>query len=206
MAFQKKECDDAGDKTGLLSLFEGRKVLLLGPGKSIECNPGNVKKYQKLDGVISVAVNYIPEDMHIDCLFISNAKRYVQISSKLNSLKNKPIVIATSNVTSAGKTFPYNLNYSDLLDEEAMIVDNPMIMFMRLLIQLKIESLALAGFDGYVESESANYVNPNMAHSFSHEKAVDINRDVVSSIQRLDLNYPYFYLTESLYQKVNEDA
>lgn len=206
VAFQKKECDDADDKTGLLSLFEGRKVLLLGPGKSIECNPGNVKKYQKLDGVISVAVNYIPEDMHIDCLFISNAKRYVQISSKLNALKNKPIVIATSNVTSAGKTFPYNLNYSDLLDEEAMIVDNPMIMFMRLLIQLRIESLALAGFDGYVESESANYVNPNMAHSFSHEKAVDINRDVVSSIQRLDLNYPYFYLTESLYQKVNEDA
>ena len=140
--------------------------------------------------------------MHIDYLFISNAKRYVQISSKLNALEHKPVVIATSNVTSAGKTFPYNLNYSDLLDEEAMIVDNPMIMFMRLLTELQIESLALAGFDGYVESESANYVNPNMQQSLSHEKAVNINKDVVKSILRLALNYPYFYLTESLYQKI----
>lgn len=202
VAFQKKECDDAQDRTGLLERFKGKRVLLLGPGKSVERNPGNIQKYQKLDGVISVAVNYIPEGMHIDYLFISNAKRYVQISSKLNALEHKPVVIATSNVTSAGKTFPYNLNYSDLLDEEAMIVDNPMIMFMRLLTELQIESLALAGFDGYVESESANYVNPNMEQSLSHEKAADINKDVVKSIQRLALNYPYFYLTESLYQKI----
>lgn len=205
VAFQKKECDDTGDRADLLNLFKGKKVLLLGPGKSVERNPGNIQKYQKLEGVISVAVNYIPEGMHIDYLFISNAKRYVQISSNLNALEDRPVVIATSNVTSAGKTFPYNLNYSDLLDEEAMIVDNPMIMFMRLLIELQIESLALAGFDGYVESESANYVNPNMEHSFSHEKAVDINKDVVKSMQRLALNYPYFYLTESLYQKITRE-
>lgn len=205
VTYQKRDCNDTGDRQALLAKFTGKKILLMGPGKSIQRNPGNVEKYQKLDGVVTIAVNFIPEGMHIDYLFISNAKRYVQISSKLNALDNRPVVIATSNVTSAGKTFPYSLNYSDLLDEQAMIVDNPMIMFMKLLTEGQIESLALAGFDGYVESESANYVNPNMEHSFSHEKAQDINKDVVKSIRHLDLNYPYFYLTESLYQKVTGD-
>ncbi len=200
--FQKRECDDREDRRKLLKLFRDKKVLLIGPGKSVERNIMNIQEYQKQNQVVSVAVNYIPAEGHIDCLFISNAKRYVQLSSKLNALKERPVLIATSNVTSAGKLFPYSLNYSDLLDEEALIVDNPMIMFMRLLKEMEIENLALAGFDGYTESESANYVNPNMEHSFSREKARDINRDVVESIERLTLNYPFFYLTESLYQKV----
>jgi 4-hydroxy 2-oxovalerate aldolase len=199
--FQKKECDDKTDRANLIKILKGRKVLLIGPGKSVERNKVNIEEYQKQEQVISISVNYIPDLKKLDGIFISNAKRYVQLSSKLNALEPKPDLIVTSNVTSSGKTFPYNLNYSSLLDEQALIVDNPMIMFMHLLKEMEIENLALVGFDGYTESESANYANPNMEHAFSREKANDINRDVVESIKRLSPNYPYFYLTESLYQK-----
>lgn len=201
VAFQKKECDDASDRAKLTYRFKGKQVLLLGPGKSVTDSCDKIRSYQKEHRTITVAVNYIPENIAIDYLFISNAKRYVQLSAKLNMLQDKPALIATSNVTSTGEGFAYNLNYSSLLDEEAMIVDNPMIMFMKLLKELHIDGLALAGFDGYVESESANYVNPNMEHSFSHEKACDINRDVVTSIARLAPDYAYLYLTDSLYQE-----
>lgn len=205
VAFQKRECDDRADRERLLKLFRGKRILLVGPGKSVECNIKNIQEYQEQNQAVSIAVNYIPETVRIDGLFISNAKRYVQLSSRLNALKERPVLIATSNVTSAGKIFPYNLNYSDLLDEDAMIVDNPMIMFMKLLKEMDIESLALTGFDGYTKSESANYVNPNMEHSFSREKAQDINRDVVRSIERLSVGYPFFYLTASLYQETEQE-
>lgn len=199
IAFQKKECDDTLDRIKLADIFKGKKILLLGPGKNVYLQSGDIDSYQEQNNVISIAVNYIPNGRKIDYLFISNAKRYVQLSAKFNMLEERPVMIATSNVTSTGRDFAYNLNYSDLLDEQALIVDNPMIMFMKLLSNMEIESLALAGFDGYVKSESANYVNPNMEHSFSREKASDINNDVIQSIRRLSPVYDYFYLTKSLY-------
>lgn len=199
--FQKRECDDREDRKKLFTLFRGKRILLIGPGKRVLQNIQRIRDYQKQDQVVSIAVNFIPAACPIDALFLSNAKRYVQLSSKLNALDSQPVLIATSNITSAGKIFSYSLNYSGLLDEKAMIVDNPMVMFMKFLKGMEITDLALAGFDGYTKSESANYVNPNMEHSFSREKAQDINRDVVGSIQRLSLNYPFFYLTESLYEE-----
>ena len=60
--------------------------------------------------------------------------------------------------------------------------------------------MALAGFDGYVKADAPNYINPNMDHSFSREKAQDINRDVIESIKRLGiLGYEMEYITDTLY-------
>ena len=61
--------------------------------------------------------------------------------------------------------------------------------------------MALAGFDGYVKASAPNYVNPNMDHAFSREKAKEINNDVISSIKRLGkLEFEMEYITDTLYQ------
>ena len=118
--------------------------------------------------------------------------------------------MATSNVTKASGAFDYVFNYNSLLDEQAMIVDNPMIMMFRLLREAGVRSVSLAGFDGYVKADAPNYINPNMDHSFSREKAAEIggafscaaeiNQDVRDSIERLGpLGFVLEYITDTLY-------
>lgn len=135
-------------------------------------------------------------------MFLGNAKRYVQqaahISRKLEDIR----LSATSNVTRADGAFDYVFSYSSLLDEDALIVDNPMIMLIRLLERVDVEKIALAGFDGYEQTELPNYINANMEHIFSKEKAREINEDVVTSLKRLQPKTPIEYVTLSLYQEI----
>ena len=135
----------------------------------------------------------------VDYIFISNAKRYAQIASRLNGLPPSVRLMATSNVTGADERSGYRFSYGRLMDEEALIVDNPMIMLMKLLDEISVGKIVLAGFDGYERSESANYVNPNMEHVFSREKAAEINADVISSLKRLHMKTPYAFLTKTRY-------
>lgn len=198
--YQKTACDDSDDFQKLQKLFFEQKILLLAPGPSIEKEEGKIEAYKKKHNCLTISVNFMPEKLGLDYVFISNAKRYVQLSTKLSQIKGTTRLIATSNVTKAAGAFDFIFSYDRLLDEQAMIIDNPMIMLMRLLNEMKAGKIVLAGFDGYTESESANYINPNMEHTFSREKAKKINEDVKNSLKRLGLNVPYEFLTETLYE------
>lgn len=202
--YQRTECDDGKDRAHLRNWLQGRELLLYAPGKNVIEQRGRIEEYLTGKGagnVVKIAINFVPPGLPVDAVFISNAKRYVTLSTKLSQSREKLITLATSNVTKASGTFDYVFNYSALLDEQAMIVDNPMIMFFKLLHEAGAAKVALAGFDGYVKADAPNYVNPNMDHSFSREKAQEINQDVVSSIKRLGkLGFTMEYITDTLYQ------
>lgn len=204
--YQKKECEDLADRKKLRLWLEGKNILLLAPGKNVKLQRERVAAYQaehaKGQNLITIAVNFIPEDLAVDGVFMSNAKRYVRLSSALSRQGERFVTLATSNVTKSTGSFDYLFNYSMLLDEQALIADNPMIMFLKLLREAKVHHVALAGFDGYVRTDTPNYVNPNMDHSFSREKAMEINRDVVSSIRRMgETGFGMEYITDTLYEK-----
>ena len=204
LQYQTKECEDKADRERLKKLLleneKKRPVLLLGPGKNINAQQEKVKTYIQETDPIVIAINFLPEELPVNILFISNAKRYVQLSTKLLQLSSQIPIIATSNVTSVGKPFEYVLNYSALLDEEAWIVDNPLIMFLRLLEQFGVKDVFLAGFDGFSAAETANYINENMEHEFTREKAVQLNEDVENSIKRLKQDIMLHYITNTLYR------
>lgn len=204
LQYQAKECEDVQDRQKLKELWYKnggeRPVLLLGPGMNIHAQREKIRDYIRQSDPIIIAVNFLPEELPVHTLFISNAKRYVQLSTKLLQLPSQVLTIATSNVTSAGKPFDYILNYSALLDEEAWIVDNPLVMLLKLLRQFEIKDVFLAGFDGFREAEKANYINENMEHEFSREKAIQLNHDVEKSIKRIGSGIELHFITDTLYQ------
>lgn len=202
--YQKHECDDEKDRIHFRNWLSGREVLLLAPGKNVVEQSGRIQEYlteRGAENVVKIAINFVPAGLPVDAVFISNAKRYVPLSTKLSQSCEKLTTLATSNVTKASGAFDYVFNYSELLDEQALIVDNPMIMLLKLLREAGISHAALAGFDGYVKAAAPNYVNPNMDYSFSREKAQEINSDVVSSLERLgELGFEMEYITDTLYR------
>ncbi len=209
--YQTHECDDKKDKERLIRSLSGHDILLLGPGPHIVDQQDRAANYIKEKNPIVISINFLPVSLKTDAVFISNAKRYVRLSTQLSQSGSKLTTMATSNITKAAGSFDYMFNYNSLLDEEALIVDNPMIMLLKLLKECNVRTVALAGFDGYVKADAPNYINPNMDHSFSRSKAKEINQDVIASVQRLGaLPYHMLYITDTLYQEerindTNED-
>ena len=196
--YQKRECDDSVDFEALKEQLQGCNVLLVAPGKRIYSDKEKVESYIGQKKPVIISINFIPSEYKVDYAFLSNAKRYVAQATKISAKDVK--LIATSNVTKAEGAFDYVFSYSKLLDEDALIVDNPMIMLMKLLNDMKVKEIGLAGFDGYEKTALPNYINANMEHTFSKELAMEINEDVKKSIAKLNLRVPFEYVTESLYQ------
>lgn len=200
LQYQAITCNDEIDRDTLQKRFWGKEILLIGPGENISKQQKQVDEYIKQKQPIIISVNFIPDAIDVDYLFISNAKRYVRLSKCLSKTERYK-VIATSNVTKATGDFDFILQYGKLLDDVALMKDNPMIMLMRLLAEYKVKNIGLAGFDGYEKTKISNYVNPNMEYSFSKDKAEQINKDVVESIGRIQNLPPINFVTTSKYNK-----
>ncbi|MBR6147718.1 MAG: aldolase catalytic domain-containing protein [Lachnospiraceae bacterium] len=197
--YQNRECDDTADFDVLKQQLTGKPILMLAPGKRIYSEKEKVDKYIAENKPVVIAINFIPSEYCVNYAFLSNSKRYVAQATKISKKDVK--LIATSNVTKAEGCFDYVFSYSKLLDEEALIADNPMIMLIRLLRDMNVESIALAGFDGYEKTALPNYINANMEHTFSKELAHEINEDVKKGIIKLELTVPLVYVTTSLYER-----
>ena len=198
LQYQNRECDDIADFDALKGLLKGENILLLAPGKRIYSEKDKVDLYITKYSPIVISINFIPEEYPVNFAFLSNSKRYAAQATKISKKDVK--LIATSNVTKAEGHFDYVFSYIKLLDEEALIADNPMIMLIRLLRDMKVKSIALAGFDGYEKTALPNYFNANMEHTFSKELAQEINEDVKKSMGKLKLTMPIRYITSSLYE------
>lgn len=199
--YQKQiHVDDERDIEKLGEIFKGKDILLLGPGKSIEREKEKIQRYINEKNPIVISINYISDELHTDYIFLSNAKRYVQISSALLKKKNAIHVIATSNVTAMNADiFEYSLDVSPLLDESAEVIDNSFLMLLKVMIRLGVSKVALGGFDGYIGEKNRDHVNANMEYQHSKEQAERLNiytRQVLDNMRpQIEMNF----ITDSLY-------
>ena len=197
--YQTKECNDFACATELKKIFENADILLLASGNNLNLQKERVESYIHHKKPIIISVNFVPQNYHIDYLFLSNAKRYVQMAEVLSRGDYRIKIIAMSNITSASGKFDFVLNYGKYLDDEAVIRDNPLFMILRLLQFCEVSSIALAGFDGYDMFKTSNYVNANMEYSFTKERAEQINQDVRNGLKRLKMQNELIFVTDSYY-------
>lgn len=197
--YQTNDVNDQDVYEQLEQIFAGKNIVLLGPGRSLLSEKEKLIESREYKDSIRIAINFIPEEIQVDYLFLTNAKRYLMLSTILAIGKNTPIIIATSNVTSMYDGFPYVVNYSTLLEREASIVDNSLLMLLKLLSRLKVMSIGLAGFDGYIGNGASNYVEQNMEYCFTEKMAEDLNTYVSRFLAQYKKKYSVYFLTGSLY-------
>ena len=199
--YQKNEYDDANTIESLKSLLKEKKLLLLGPGKSIGLNQNIIQKYISDNSPVVMSINCIYPQYPIDYLFFTNSKRYSQMTGRLNYPENQNIaLIATSNITRTIGNFNYLVNYSSLIDTNTDIPDNSLIMLLKLLINIGSDSIALAGFDGYCENNE-NYHNTDMEYNFVKNKAKYLNDYVRSFLHKASSDIKIHFVTDSMYLK-----
>lgn len=184
--------------------IDGRKVLLLGPGKNIELQKLEVLKYCTQKRPYVIAVNYVPKEIYTDCIFVTNSKRYLEISDEIAKATNPDIkLLATSNIECRGGEFDFHVNKIPLLDSGEKFADNSFLMLLKLLINLGAQEIACAGFDGYSDKES-NYFDPVKEYGFVKNEAMYLNEHMKKKIEEMRKNACIRFITFSAYDQEDD--
>lgn len=200
--YQKTECDDRDTREKLRQVFKGKKILILGPGRTVVEEVDRIRNYLEQEpDAITIAINFVPDNLKVEYVFLSNTRRYIRLNNALKEPGNEKIqVIATSNVTRTAEQFPYVLNNEALLDMQAEFSDNSFVMLLKILSEMQVDSVVCAGLDGY-SSEEDNYANEDMEYWFAKRKAAELNQYVKDFLTNLD-KFKVNFLTHSHYQDI----
>ena len=170
--YNNNYCNDAQVAEALKKEFSDRKVLLLGPGKTLVDNYPAVDSFIQKNKPLIISINFIIKSFPINYVFMGNAKRYSQFFHEMYRDDTDAKIICTSNITEPGNKFDYVVNYSALLAENPVIRDNPLIMFLQLLKNIAVTEIWMAGFDGYTQDNSINYYTDYIRLLFCQDNVV----------------------------------
>ncbi len=199
--YQDNAINDEAAIKSLRDIFRGKQLLLIGPGRSIKDNIGKIHTFAAETGSIVISINYNFDGIRSDYVFLTNSKRYMQLSTGLEKLRQNGLkIIATSNVTPANGNFDYQVDYSSLIDTGCSIPDNSLPMLLRLLMKTGAKSAALAGFDGYQDRAGVNYFNADMEYDFAKDYAFELNDYTRGVIATMRKNMDITFVTESEYE------
>lgn len=199
--YQKNACDDSLAIQELQEQLADKTILLMGPGLTVEREKDRILQFLQEKDPVVIAINYVPELVSLDYLFLTNSKRYQQMAHKLlDSCYREIPVIATSNVKKTDGQFDYAVNYSELIDESAEFPDNSMIMMLKLLSNIGVTNCALAGFDGYTP-DTMNYFDRSMEYSFVKEKAEQLNAHAKEFFAQIQNRMTIRFITTTYYQE-----
>lgn len=199
LEYQKQSCEDAEVLAQLRQMLEGKNVLMIGPGRSVQTEEARIQTYINREHSVVIPVNQIPKAFPTSIIFLTNSRRYLQMSNKLHSVENQGIpIIATSNVRLVDTENAKYVNYASLIDESSEFPDNSMMMLIRLLLKVGVKQVALAGFDGYT-ADNVNFYDANMEYSFIKEKADSLNESGRAFFDSVKDQIKVFFVTTSNY-------
>ena len=197
MRYQDHTINDSKSIEKLSDALRDKNLLIVGPGVSVKENKAEITKYITENKPVIISINYVPSYIKPNYVFLSNAKRYVQLATTLS--KESYSIIATSNVTSTTGTFDYVLNISSLLDRDAKIIDNSLVMFLKTLIRIGVKDVVLAGFDGYSD-ETSNYFRASMEYEFIKGMADYLNQYTTQFLDKHASEINATFLTHTKYR------
>ena len=198
--YQTNEYNDAEAFLCLRKDFEGKEILLLGPGKSIEEEADRITSFIDKNAPKVIAINFLPEHLSPQYVFFSNAKRYVQQMTNLNEKYKDIITLATSNVTRAEGKFNYVFDYASLIDKGAVTPDNSFIMLLKILCKLGVSKIYCAGLDGYSSDNSENYYLTKMEYEFVKHIWEQINSYVNTQLSFFNDSLNIHFITSTKYE------
>ena len=146
-----------------------------------------------------ISINYLPETIKADCIFITNSKRYNQQMTAISEKEGTVKLIATSNLTRTHSKFDYTLDYESLIDRDAVFMDNSFIMLLKVLIKADVKTVALAGFDGYV-SDGGSYFSSQMEYDFVKRLGKEINEYVNKTLPKIRELLEINFITSTIYK------
>jgi 4-hydroxy 2-oxovalerate aldolase len=199
MEYQNKYIDDSGAYDDLSNQIKNRDILIIAPGKSIETHKTQIQDFIIDNNPVVITINFVDDNYKPDYVFMGNSKRYSQFFNKLYMSDCNVKVICTSNISESNRKIDYTFNFNSLINDETVIRDNPVLMLLKILINMKIKKVYLAGFDGYTNDNVNNYSEEYLPFLYCNDQVLLRNEAIKKTITSLENNISLELLTSSIY-------
>ncbi|MBQ8828429.1 MAG: aldolase catalytic domain-containing protein [Clostridia bacterium] len=183
--------DDKETIAQLRSELAGKNIILIAPGKSINTNTKKIEKMREKKDAVIISLNFVPENIDVDYVFSCHTRRYRKIRAGKEIKK-----IITSNLRNA-LSYDYMVNFSSFSGERPETVDNSGLMCMKLLIDLSVKKIYVAGLDGYDVASTTNYVNSGLEFRFSPESIERRNEAIHEELNKIKKKIDLEFITAS---------
>lgn len=193
---ERKQVDDASVIKEMKTILEGKKVLLIAPGKSILRYRDVIEKTIEDKDVVSIGLN-LTESFNVDYLMTTRLDVY---ESAIQEGRN---LITTSNVSKGIRGKVKILNYSNWIEiTDGRTHDSSSVIILNFLKACGVKTIFLAGFDGFMVNINENYSDPNLRRPVSVEQVSRRNKYYMEFINRQKKDGTIVrFITPSLYEK-----
>lgn len=204
------DVDDREQMHRLSAALTGKPVVVIAPGKTSSDYCNEIADYIQEAGASVITVNFLHDSIPGDYVYISNVKRYQYWSTSPVFAASQKIL--TSNVLNAVDADPNTtiVSFTKLVKCGWEHLDNSTIMLLRLLDLLQVQSIAIAGFDGYSyhADGSLNYANKFLELSNVKENPKELNDEIsamLADYKATRINdTPIHFLTPSRFADILE--
>ena len=159
---QSRQLDDHSALEELRNDLNGRTILLLAPGKSIDLEVDRIKKFIDDHQPLVIGVNAIDVNYDYDYMFFVNSARYDYArdvhADKFGATKK----ILLSNIKTTAESDELIINFERAIKRGREHYDNAVICCLRLLNKLGVKDVVLAGFDGFKDQYNESYADADL--------------------------------------------
>lgn len=200
LSYMNKYVEDQNVVEKFGEILKNKNVLVLAPGKTIAINSRMIQKKIDAEQLYVFSVNFIPGDIHVDTLFISNMKRFRSIEDISTGIPIGMKIVVTSNIANQSDNNATVINYSSYLNEDYCISDNAGMMCLNFLNRVGVKKVYLAGFDGFKTRSLENYYDNSLYVQVEDEQLVQMNRAISEKLSQMSRQIEIIFLTESIYK------
>ena len=196
--------DDSIQLQNLRNKLCKRSVLIIAPGKTAFSEKESILTYINRYNPIVIGVNDIIPGYRFDYVFYSSAVRYQNLQYQCYKAAGSPEILLTSNIKTNVEQNEVCFDYTSLIKFGWVNIDSAAILLLRLLIKCGINHIAIAGMDGYKESENSFY-DKNLDANLSLKDRIICNQENSSMIRDL-INYNPELILEFITQSEYRDS
>ena len=186
--------EDTAAINDLKAKIGGRDVLVMAPGGSIRTHSHTITRFIEKYNPFIISLNFVPDEISPDLVFVSNRKRFEQLGDK-----SKPLAI-TSNISINEQSCAYVIDYDTLLSG---VSDFSGIMVLRFLLRLGIKSANLAGYDGF--TDSINHYYQELDSLYLPETLTSLNNSMREQLAAVGESLSIEFITPSIYETQAND-
>ncbi len=192
----RKKCDDTEAVEHLKSAVNGKKVLLIAPGKSITDASSMIKNKMVEENVVSISLNNWEL---FDTDFVLATRKDAFKGAKQSGKK----IITTTSITNEKDSQTEIIDYEKWVLVDGEVQDSSGVLALNLFSKLGAEELLLAGFDGFHVNVNKNYYDKSMNNQITPEQAEKKNVYFKKYVENLRKTVSVKFITKSLYDSEN---
>lgn len=194
---ESKMVDDDQCVAELKTELNGKRVLVIAPGKSINTYKETIEKISKQKDVVTFTLNIL-DNYKSDYVMVTRKDVYD------NAMTKDINILVSSNVSKGGRGNVKVLNYKNWVEINDDIYDGSGVILLNVISKCDVKEINLAGFDGFSVDINENYCNKQMRRPVTAEIACKRNDFYTEFLGQIATQNNVKFITPSRYNKENK--